>query len=143
MLDEQPIPGYRAIAAGRAAMRKSCWDTTHPAAEAQASRGSRAQRSAYLVLGYGRRSNGVREVVMWRVSILIFIACLVRTAAAGERAGVAMADAVTAEDRALVLNGMGVRKGTVAGAAFASALFSIWLGPDPSSKARQDGLLGN
>lgn len=80
---------------------------------------------------------------MWRVSILIFIACLVRTAAAGERAGVAMADAVTAEDRALVLNGMGVRKGTVAGAAFASALFSIWLGPDPSSKARQDGLLGN
>lgn len=47
------------------------------------------------------------------VSILIFIAFLAHPAAAGERAGVTMADASTVEDRPLVLNGMGVRKATI------------------------------
>lgn len=47
------------------------------------------------------------------VSILIFIALFARTAAAGERAGVTMADAITVEGKPLVLNGMGIRKATI------------------------------
>ena len=181
------------------------------------------------------------------VSILIFIALFAHTAAAGERAGVTMADAITVEGKPLVLNGIGVRKvtifrvkvyvaglylerrshsaadiirseqvkrldvvllrdvdrgdvvdawrkglknngadmtklraqfdqfaswmtdmterntltflyvpgsgvtifvkgqrkGTIAGADFASALFSIWLGSDPADESLKDGLLGN
>lgn len=181
------------------------------------------------------------------ISILIFIALFARTAAAGERAGVTLADAITVEGKPLVLNGLGVRKatifrvkvyvaglylerrshnaadiirseqvkrldvvmlrsvdrddavdawreslkrngadmvklkarfdqlaswisdmaehdalsflyvpgtgvtmfvkgqrkGTIAGADFASALFSIWLGPDPADEALKNGLLGN
>jgi hypothetical protein len=37
----------------------------------------------------------------------------------------------------------GRRKGTIAGADFASALFSIWLGPDPADEALKGDLLGN
>jgi hypothetical protein len=47
------------------------------------------------------------------VSILIFIALFTRTAEAGERAGVTMADAITVEGQPLVLNGMGIRKATL------------------------------
>src|SRR3954471_3133323 len=47
------------------------------------------------------------------VSILIFSVLFARTAVAGERGGVTMADAITVEDRPLVLNGMGVRKATI------------------------------
>jgi hypothetical protein len=56
---------------------------------------------------------GCTEVVMRCVSILIFIALFARTAAAGERAGVTMADAITVEGKPLVLNGMGIRKATI------------------------------
>lgn len=36
----------------------------------------------------------------------------------------------------------GRRKGTIVGADFASALFSIWFGPDPADEGLKDGLLG-
>jgi aromatic ring-cleaving dioxygenase len=47
------------------------------------------------------------------VSILIFSVLFARTAVAGERAGVTMADTITVEDGPLTLNGMGVRKATI------------------------------
>lgn len=37
----------------------------------------------------------------------------------------------------------GQRKGTIEGADFASALFSIWLGSDPADEGLKNGLLGN
>lgn len=50
---------------------------------------------------------------MRSVGILIFIALFTRTATAGERAGVKLADTVTLDGKPLVLNGMGIRKATI------------------------------
>jgi len=45
-------------------------------------------------------------------------------------------------DRGVLVTVNGVAKGTVPGADFASALFSIWLGRDPADDDLKNGLLG-
>lgn len=50
---------------------------------------------------------------MRRVLVLLFIAFLGRSAAAGKLAGVALPDSITVEGKTLVLNGMGIRKATI------------------------------
>jgi hypothetical protein len=55
----------------------------------------------------------VREVVMRRVVVLVFLALLARPSAAGKLAGVTMPDSVVVEGKPLVLNGMGIRKATI------------------------------
>jgi Chalcone isomerase-like len=66
------------------------------------------------------------EVAMRCVSILIFIALVARTAGGG-----------------VTMFVKGQRKGTIAGADFATALFSIWLGSDPVDESLKAGLLGS
>jgi aromatic ring-cleaving dioxygenase len=58
------------------------------------------------------RKSVVQEVAMRRSLVLLFLVFLAHTAAAGERAGVSMPDAVTVDGKTLVLNGIGVRKAT-------------------------------
>jgi hypothetical protein len=50
---------------------------------------------------------------MRRVVVLLFLAFLGRSAAAGKLAGVALPDSITVEGKTLVLNGMGIRKATI------------------------------
>lgn len=50
---------------------------------------------------------------MRRVLVLAFLAFFAGTAAARELAGVTMPEAVTVDGKALVLNGMGIRKATI------------------------------
>lgn len=52
---------------------------------------------------------------MRSIGVLIFLALFTHAAAAGERAGVTMADAATIEGTPLVLNGMGLRTATIFG----------------------------
>ena len=50
---------------------------------------------------------------MRRLLVVLFVALLGRSAAAGKLAGVALPDSITVEGKTLVLNGMGVRKATI------------------------------
>jgi hypothetical protein len=50
---------------------------------------------------------------MRRALVLLFLAVLGRSAAAGKLAGVALPDSIAVEGKTLVLNGMGVRKATI------------------------------
>ena len=55
----------------------------------------------------------IQEAIMQRALVLVLIAVLAHTAAAGERAGVTMPDAVTIDGKPLALNGIGIRKATI------------------------------
>lgn len=50
---------------------------------------------------------------MQRVLVLSFLAFFAGTAAAGKLAGISMPDGITVDGKALVLNGMGIRKATI------------------------------
>src|SRR5436190_5200694 len=108
---------------GRRGETKRCtrrwWDahSSHPqrdlATKTQWLRKFVATSPAHSVLEIGVHGPVVREVVMRRVLVLLFIAFFGRTAAAGKLAGVAMPESVTVEGKTLVLNGIGIRKATI------------------------------
>jgi hypothetical protein len=82
---------------------------------------------------------------MRRVLVLLFIALLGRSAAAGKLAGVALPDSITVESKTLVLNGMGIRKATIFRAkAYVAGLYleNKSRSADPADDDLKDALLG-